>query len=130
MDPAEMSIQPYVRTVVSWGFIGLGILSAVQRSEAAGHYETYIPEYGWYGQDLPYDPELKRRYVDGPTSYWLFRGDAELFIAAGLAVWIYDILWVSSKGKQNQQWMKSLENQNLSLITLPGGIGLSYRFSF
>lgn len=129
-DPAHLKIPPYVRTAVSWGFIGTGIVAAINRYEGEGHYETYIPQYGWYGQDLPYDPDLKRRYVEGPTQYWLFRGDAEVFIAAGLAVWIYDILWVSSKGQGNQRLMKSLENQNLSLVSLPRGIGLCYRFDF
>ncbi len=129
-DPREMKLPPYLRTGLSWGFIGLGIAAAVIRDQEEGRYETYIPDYGWYPQDLGYDPTLKKRFVEGPTRYWLFRGDAEVFIAAGLMVWIYDILWVSSRGKSNQLLMKSIENQQLSLVPLPGGMGLSYRFNF
>ena len=129
-NPQEMKFPPYLRTAVSWGFIGLGIIASVQRSSAVGHYETYIPQYGWYGQNLSYDASLKTRYVEGPTKYWLFRGDSEVFIAAGVMVWIYDILWVSSRGKSNQRLIKSLENQQLSLMPMQKGIGLSYRVTF
>ncbi len=129
-SPREMNLPPYFRTTVSWGCIGLGIVAAVKRHEGEGHIETYIPQFGWYNRNLTYDASLKTRWVEGPTQYWLFRGDAEVFIAAGLVVWIYDILWVSSKGRSNQLLMKSIENQQLSLVPVPYGLALSYRISF
>ena len=49
--------------------------------------------------------------------------------AAGLAIWITDIIWVANKGAQNK---KDRENKKLSLIYEPGNqmIGLNYKIKF
>ena len=112
-DPLTMRFKPYQRTISAYGLVGLGAYALSQRYRDPDK-ETLSG--GIYGR--------------GDLHYKFFKWDAEFFFLIGGTIWVYDFLWVASKGKVNMKIMNSLERHSLSLNYLPEGAGLSYSFRF
>lgn len=97
-DPIQVSFKPYLRTIASYGFIGLGIYALNQR------HRPIITTVRTNANN----PDQTTSYL-GPTEYWAFQIDGELFLTIGVGVWIYDILWVAIRGKKNAEYKSRID---------------------
>jgi len=97
-DQSQIKFKPYMRTVASWGLIGLGIHAINQRSNPL---ITTV-------RSGAADPNQTVSYP-GPTEYWAFQIDGELFLTLGVGVWVYDIIWVAMRGKKNQEYKSRID---------------------
>jgi len=129
-DHSLMTFKPYMRTLSSLGLIGLGIYAGNQRYFAEGYYMTVETVVGSYNQQFPAD-KYKEVYIEGDLQYWLFKGDKEVFISLGAAIWFADILWVLAKGNNNIKFLKASNNgSDFKLGYNPGGISFNYSYTF
>lgn len=127
-DHRMMTFKPYMRTVTSLGLIGLGIYLGNQRYLAEGYYELTLKANSWRyeGEDRFYD-----RYIEGSLQYEWFKGDKEVFIALGAAVWAADIIWVLARGSNNMKFRKATTRESrFHLGYVPGGAAFQYTCTF
>ena len=133
-DRRMMTFKPYMRTLSSLGLIGLGIWAGEQRYYAEGEYQTYfhltrVPNDhgpGYHYEEAPY-----QKYVEGDLQYQFFKGDKEVFIALGAAIWAADILWVLAKGSNNVKFINATsKGSNFNLGYVPGGAALQFSYTF
>lgn len=133
-DRRMMTFKPYMRTISSLGFIALGVWAGDQRYHAEGEYDTFVkltrvPNEQGYGYH--YEETLYEKYVEGDLQYQFFKGDKEVFIAMGVAIWAADILWVLAKGSNNVKFIKATsKGSNFNLGYVPGGAALQYSYTF
>ncbi|MFO7969218.1 MAG: hypothetical protein R6U15_03785 [Candidatus Izemoplasmatales bacterium] len=119
-DHREMILKPYLRTVSTLGLITMGVIAKQKR------YEEEV--WGWVTtpnrNDIP-----KWSYLGYETRFWLFENDTEFFLAAGIAAWIADIIWVYAKGLENDK-LKMFSNYSFNMNTNNGitNFSLSYKF--
>lgn len=63
---------------------------------------TFVPAF----EELYVIYTLRRKemhkWVEDGTDYWLFKGDKEVFIGIGAAIWVTDIFRVYIKGSLNK----------------------------
>jgi hypothetical protein len=111
-DPGQMSFKPWFRTASSLGLIGMSIIALDKRTKTNIYTTTLSGE----------------KLTEVVTSYWLFNNDAELFLFTGSAIWIGDIIWVSSKGKLNQKL--STAGVDAGVTYIPGGMGVTFNIHF
>ncbi|MEN8158329.1 MAG: hypothetical protein ABFS10_15355, partial [Bacteroidota bacterium] len=113
------------------GLIGLGIWVGNQRYLSTGGYQTFMREV-WHGYpEYQYVREYYDKFVEGDIQYKWFKGDAELLIGLGAAIWAADVIWVLAKGSNNVKFLKaSYKGSQFQLGYLPGGAGLRYSFTF
>ena len=128
-DHKQMKFKPYYRTALSLGLIALGVYAKNQRyTETIVVYSkgTYDYRSGTY---FPGD----EKWISGETFYWLFESDAELFIASGIGVWLFDVIWVFAKGQKNEQRKSYLDgrvHKDLDVSSNLNGINLKYTITF
>lgn len=133
-DSRVMTFKPYMRTISSLGLIALGVWAGDQRYHAEGDYQTFVkltrvPNEQGYGSH--YEETLEERYVEGDLQYQFFKGDKEVFIALGAAIWAADILWVLAKGSNNVKFINATtKGSNFNLGYVPGGAALQYSYTF
>jgi hypothetical protein len=133
-DHRKMKIKPWYRTATTYAFMGMGIASLKNRNEVPavigepGYYPNYI-SIG-EGQRIWYE-EWRDDYVlePGYTEYWLFRYDAEVFLGVGITCWLVDVIWVTRRGIRNNK-IKNNIFDNLTLVPVRQGMGLSYTYNF
>lgn len=127
-DHRLMHFKPYLRTISSLGLIGLGIYAGNQRYRAEGQYIAVLAVHYLQGGS----PErYKEIYEEGDLQYWLFKGDRELFISLGAAIWLADIVWVLAKGTNNKNFLKELQRgSDISLGYHKGNVNLKYSVTF
>jgi hypothetical protein len=128
-DHRLMHFKPYLRTISSLGLIGLGIYAGNQRYHDEGQYITVLAVRYIPGASSP--ERYKEIYEEGDLQYWLFKGDRELFISLGAAIWLADIVWVLAKGTNNKNFIKELQRQSdVSLGYGKGKFNLKYSRTF
>jgi len=123
-----MTYKPYMRTATSLGLIGLGVYLGSQRYRAEGRYElTLKPNaYRYEGDDRFYE-----RYIEGDIQYEWFKGDKEVFIALGAAVWAADVIWVLARGSNNIKFRKATTGESrFQLGYVPGGAAIQLTHTF
>jgi len=127
-DHRMMHIKPYLRTISSLGLIGLGIYAGNQRYQEEGQYITVLA-VDYFEKGLP--KKYKEVYEEGDVQYWLFKGDSEVFISLGAAIWLADIIWVLAKGTNNKNFLKELQRgSNVTLGYHEGNVNLNYSVTF
>ncbi len=127
-DHRLMTFKPYLRTISSLGFIGLGIYAGNQRYNAEGYFETILASRAYNSISKEKYTEI---YREGDLQYWIFKGDKEVFITLGAAIWFADIIWVLAKGTNNENFLKELrKGSDFSLGYHQGDLSLKYSFSF
>ncbi len=119
-DRQNMVFKPYLRTISSVSFIGLGIKALQMRTREPLYSEHVNPRTG---------TTETRFYGYGPHSHWLFPNDHVVFLGLGAAVWIYDIIWVANRGGRNDKLRRALSNIELNRNYLNGyEIGFRHQF--
>ncbi len=132
-DRRMMTFKPYMRTISSLGLIALGVWAGEQRYYAEGDYQTKVqltrvPNDQGYGYH--YEETLYEKYVEGDLQYQFFKGDKEVFIALGAAIWAVDILWVLAKGTNNVKFINATtKRSNFNLGYVPGGAALQFSYT-
>ncbi len=127
-DHRMMYFKPYLRTVSSLGLIGLGIYAGSQRYHAEGEYIRVLRADQWRRTG---DDRFKWVYREGDLQYWWFKGDKEVFIAMGAAIWAYDFIWVLVRGGNNKRLLEELNrNSNITLGYFNGDLGFKYCLTF
>ncbi len=127
-DRRLMKIKPLMRTVSSLGLIGLGVYVGNQRYHAEGTWERVIKVDSWR---FTGDDRFTQKYYEGDIQYYWFKGDKELLISLGAAIWAADVLWVLAKGTNNVKFMRaSTRGSDFKLGYQPGGACLQYSFTF
>lgn len=120
-DVNQMVFKPYLRTVTSLSFIGLGIKASNMKSREALYSDWVNPRTG---------KTEKRFHGYGPYNYWLFDYDSAVFLGLGLAIWIYDVIWVAHKGGRNDKLKKAFKNLDVSYDGLSEKSVISINYSF
>lgn len=127
-DRRVMKFKPYMRTVSSLGLIALGLYVGEQRYRAEGTWRTVLKADSWRytGEERYFE-----RFFEGEIQYLWFKGDKELLISLGAAIWAADIIWVLAKGSNNSKFIrKSSEGSGMNLGYCPGGLCLQYHYTF
>jgi hypothetical protein len=127
-DTRLMKFKPYMRTLSSLGLIGLGVYLGNQRYRAEGEYRLVLKadEWRYTGMD-----KFWERYFEGDIQYAWFKGDQEVFIAMGAAIWAADVIWVLAKGTNNVRFLKSTTRESqFHLGYIPGGAALQFNYTF
>lgn len=121
-DHRKMIFKPYLRTVSSFGLIALGFVASHNRYREEGRWVEWVEEY-WAWSQGQYTLELKliRDWQEGDMNYWLFKGDAEAFFLAGGLIWLFDVIWVATKGSINKK-----NNQHLLEKKVSTDINIGY----
>jgi len=133
-DRRLMTFKPYMRTVSSLGLIALGFWAGEQRYYAEGDYQTFVrlsrvPNDHGYGYH--YEETLYEKYVEGDLQYQFFKGDKEVFISLGVAIWAADIVWVLAKGSNNVKFLNAnIKKSDFNLGYVPGGAVLQFSYTF
>jgi len=118
---------PRFRTISSLGLIGLGIYAGNQRYRAEGYYKSVLIVSSQWGSPDRY----KEVYEEGDQQYWLFKGDSEIFISLGAAIWLADVIWVLARGTNNKNFLKELQRgSNVTLGYHEGNVNLKYSVTF
>ena len=115
-DPRSIKFKPLYRTISVYGLAILGAYSLSQRYQDPDKTTT--------------DNGRIRTYGKGDIHYRFFKWDAELFLLTGATIWVYDIVWVITKGTINRKLQRSLNNHSFSVSYLPQGAGLNYSLRF
>ncbi len=120
-DHRKMILKPYLRTASTLGLITMGIIAKEKR------YEEEV--WGWVTNPYNRNIEPKWSYLGYETNYWLFENDTEFLLAAGITLWITDIIWVYAKGLENEK-LKMFSNYSFNINSNNGftGFSLSYKF--
>ncbi len=88
-NPRNMIFKPYLKTLLFFGCVTLGYMADQNR----------IPLV-WKEWDRTLMREVGFSYAD---DHWLFAFDKEIFYFAAASIWIMDLIWVYSKGNQNER---------------------------
>jgi len=133
-DRRIMTFKPYMRTISSLGLIALGVWAGEQRYYAEGEYQTFVQLTrvpNEHGPGYHYEETLYEKYVEGDLQYQFFKGDKEVFIALGAAIWATDIIWVLAKGSNNVKFFNATKREsNFKLGYVPGGAALQFSHTF
>lgn len=119
-DHRKMIIKPYIRTAATLGLVVTGIIANEKREEI--EIWSYTPTSRW-------DLTPKISLIGTETKYWLFENDTEFLLAAGIALWVADIIWVYAKGLENEKF-KMFSNYSFNINANKGitNFSLSYKF--
>ncbi len=127
----DMKFKPIYRTLLALGCTSLGTYAALQREQGEPLYalskDQASPHYNPYPSTPTYSYKF---YGYGDTRYALFKGDAEVLLSAGVAVWLYDVIWVYSKGNLNRKLRLSMKANSLGMGPVSGGAQLSCTYTF
>ena len=127
-DHRIMKFKPYLRTVSSLGLIALGIYAGNQRYHAEGEYELFLKPDAWRYEGMD---RFFEKYVEGDLQYLWFKGDQEVLISLGAAIWLADVVWVFAKGTNNVKFINATrQGSGLRLGYLPGGMSFNYSYLF
>ncbi len=133
-DHRKMKFKPWYRTAATYAFVGMGLAALVNRE----HIPPVMGEPGWYLEPIPvgdghriWTEVYRENWIKEPgyTEYWLFRYDAEFFMGVGLALWIYDIIWVAREGAKYKTVRDKIFN-NITLVPSPEGMALCFTYHF
>ena len=122
-DHREMIFKPYIRTAT--------ILGLVASSIVANHNREKVDTYGWSqsyrGWNTSNDPIWA--VIGYDYDYWLFENDAEILLAAGISLWVADVIWVYAKGLENDK-LRMFSNYSFDVKSSGkfNGFSLSYNF--
>ena len=128
-DSKKMVFKPYLRTVSTLGLVGLGIIAGQKR------YKEYIWGWNTYGQyernhgNWEYIQTTEWYVIGYETKNWLFENDAEVFLIAGITLWVADVIWVFVKGTENEK-LKMFSNYSFNANVSNGITNLSLSFKF
>ena len=86
-DHREMIFKPYIKTVLAYGLVGLGVM---QKMNSDKYYDDYN------NPEVPADQNL---YDKANASL----NQSAIFIGAGAALWLSDIVWVAVRGAKNNK---------------------------
>ena len=127
-DHRMIRFKPYLRTITSFGLIGLGIYAGEQRWRVEGEWVSVLKADYW--RYTGYD-RFRLVYQEGEMQYWLFKGDNELFITMGAVIWAYDIIWVLVRGSNNKKFLKELDRgSDFTIGYYDGGFSMKYALTF
>lgn len=133
-DHRMMSFKPYMRTISSLGLIALGYWAGEQRYHAEGTNKPFAhttPVYNEYGRRIGYERIFIDEYVEGDLQYQFFKGDSELLIGLGAAIWAADIIWVLARGTTNKKFANaSQKGTDFNLGYVPGGAAMQFSYTF
>jgi hypothetical protein len=119
---SDIKFKPYLRTISTLGFMGLGYKAGKERKIVKLYSEDYPSTYDGRQTDE------RNQVVHGyNTDYWLFKHDQEIFYALGATLWLYDIIWVYGKGIINEK-----HNNKIYAVTPNrfGGINFNFVYTF
>ena len=119
-DHKTMLFKPYLRTTVTLSLMGLGIRATQLRTRESIYSYWVNPRTG---------REELRFTGNGDYKYWLFPYDNYVFLSAGAALWIYDIIWVATRGGRNAKLNKAFRNFDLNYDSNSGAV-VKYRLNF
>ena len=131
----DMIIKPYLRTISTLGLVGLGVYALNERHQEPIMSVKYRTERYDSNNDGEITYEDGTRSIEVPiligtqTKNWLFSNDAEVFLISGAVLWIADVIWVYSKGLENEK-LKMFSNYSFNINSNNGftGFSLSYKF--
>jgi hypothetical protein len=127
-DHRIMKFKPYLRTASSLGFIALGIYAGNQRYNEEGEWKLFLKPDSWRYEGMD---QYFEKYVEGDVHYYWFKGDKEVFISLGAAIWLADVIWVFAKGTNNQKFINvTRKGSDFNLGYAPGGLQLNYSYRF
>lgn len=124
-DRRQMSFKPWMRTTLSLGLVGLGVLSAEKRYREQRMTDGHLIYKYDNSTGVMVPIWVPGRIVNGPLHYYLFKDDAEILITAGSAIWFTDILWVMNRGRRNQKAQQMWQGSGNTMLTPYLGIGRS-----
>jgi len=133
-DSRMMTFKPYMRTISSLGLIALGYWAGEQRYHAEGTYEPFAhrtPVRNDYGRVIGYEKVFIDEYIEGDLQYQFFKGDREVLIGLGAAIWAVDIIWVLARGTNNVKFINaSSKGSDFNLGYVPGGAAMQFSYTF
>jgi len=127
-DVSEMKIKPYYKTAFTAGILGLSWAALRNRHEIP----PVMNPPGWYYTMHSPDPiyiDHEWLYKIALTDYWLFPHDAEILLGIGIGSWLFDVIWVTRKGVENNKIRNSLL-EHVSMVPVHRGLLLCYRKQF
>jgi len=87
-DHRQMIFKPYIKTVLAYGLVGFGVM---QKMNSDKYYDDYLSSE---------DPnEWDNLYNKANSSL----NQSAIFIGAGAALWLSDIVWVAVRGAKNKK---------------------------
>jgi len=84
----EMIFKPYIKTILAYGLVGVGVM---QKMNSDKFYNDYLKSEN--------PDEWKNLYDKANSSL----NQSAIFIGAGAAVWLSDIVWVAIRGAKNNK---------------------------
>ncbi|MFO7969217.1 MAG: hypothetical protein R6U15_03780 [Candidatus Izemoplasmatales bacterium] len=122
-DHRDMILKPYIRTATVLGLVASSIVANYNREKV----DTYGWSQSYRGWNTSNDPIWA--VIGYDYNYWLFENDAEILLAAGISLWVADIIWVYAKGLENEKF-KMFSNYSFDVKSHNGftGFSLSYKF--
>ena len=93
-----------------------------------GEYQMFLKPDAWRyeGSDRFFE-----KYVEGDLQYLWLKGDQEILISLGAAIWLADVIWVFAKSSNNIKFINATrQGSGLKLGYLPGGMSLNYSYVF
>ena len=127
-DSKQLKFEPYYKTAVTAGFLGLSLAAHIKREEIP----PLMNPPGWYYTMQSPDPV----YIDhewlleiAKTDYWLFQYDAEILLGIGLATWLFDVIWVARRGVENNKIYNSVL-EHVALVPVSNGLLFSCLIQF
>lgn len=109
----NMTFKPWMRTISSYGLIATGIYAGTHRT-----------------RDKIYSKNNPDQFIGfSERETWLFKGDQELFLIAGIGIWLYDIFWVYSQGMKNERLNKILSRWTVNTTGQTSQIGYKFKIN-
>ena len=99
----------------TYGLIGCGIGCKLYSNSEYAQYHASTDQ-----------TSMDDHYTNANSSNYAFYG----FTALGVGIWVYDIIWVASKGVENVKQRKSFNNLTLMYNPSIQLVGLNYKIDF
>jgi len=123
-DIRSIGFKPYYRTAMTAGLIFLGIEALDKRIPEKIIRNESGKKYTLNDHSIINTGDIEFHDMEP----WLFKGDGELFMGLGIAMWLYDIYWVYKKGSENKAISSLLGNTSFSANH--DGLQVGYKVKF
>jgi len=123
-ETRTIGFKPYYRTALTAGLVIMGIEALDNRIPEKVIRSESGDRYTLDDQNIINTGDIEFRDMEP----WLFKGDGELFMGLGIALWLYDIYWVYKKGSENRAINSVLSNTSLSVNQ--DRLKISYKMKF